>query len=168
MRVPRNSLTVSLLAASLYVALSMAACSAPVDLAKDLKVTDVVTGWYDAGILGDGKNKLVPSISFRLTNVGSTKVESVYVLLSFRRISEEEEWGSAYVKAIGPEGLAAGASTAPIVQRSGLGYTGEQPRNQMLQNREFVDARVQLFGKHGSANPVKLGEFKVERQLLTR
>lgn len=160
-----------LLAACLAVGLvvPLAACSeAAIDLTQTLKVTDVITGWYDAGIVEGGKNKLVPSISFRLTNVGSAPVRSVQVMLSFRRVGEAEEWGSAFAKAIGPEGLAPGASTSPIVQRSGLGYTGEQPRAQMLQHSQFIDARVELFAKHGSANWIKMGEFKIDRQLLTR
>ena len=37
----------------------------------------------------------------------------------------------------------------------------------MLQNREFVDAKVDVFGKHGSRTWVKMGEFTIERQLLT-
>jgi hypothetical protein len=37
----------------------------------------------------------------------------------------------------------------------------------MLQNREFIDAKVEIFGKHGSRFWVKLGEFKIDRQLLT-
>ena len=37
----------------------------------------------------------------------------------------------------------------------------------MLQNREFVDAKVEIFGKHGSRLWVKLGEFTIDRQLLT-
>ena len=36
-----------------------------------LEVTDVSTGWYDAGVV-DGKNKLVPSLTFRLRNKGAT------------------------------------------------------------------------------------------------
>jgi len=150
-------------------AVSAASCAGPpVDLAKALKVTDVVTGWYDAGILADGRNKLVPSISFRLTNVGTSRVSSVYVTLSFRVIGDEQELGSSYIKAVGPEGLAGGASTPPMVARSSLGYTGEQPRNQMLEHSKFVDAQVSLFAKSGSAAPVKIGEYKIERQLLTR
>jgi hypothetical protein len=37
----------------------------------------------------------------------------------------------------------------------------------MLQNREFVDAKVDIFGKQGSRTWVKLGEFQIARQLLT-
>ena len=31
-----------------------------------------------------------------------------------------------------------------------LGYTGEQPRMQMLQNTNFVDAKVEIYLKQGS------------------
>jgi hypothetical protein len=37
----------------------------------------------------------------------------------------------------------------------------------MLQNKAFIDAKVEVFGKHGSNLWVKLGEFKIDRQLLT-
>ncbi len=147
-------------------AVSAASCgSPPVDLAKALKVTDVVTGWYDAGIVQGEMNKLVPSISFRVTNVGTVPVASVYVTLSFRQIGDQQEWGSSYVKAVGFDGLKGGASTAPMVVRSTFGYTGLQPRLQMLQHSTFKDAQVSLFAKSGSAPPVKIGEFKIERQL---
>jgi len=150
-------------------AVSAASCGGPpVDLAKALKVTDAVTGWYDAGIVEGQKNKLVPSISFRLTNVGTAPVSSVYVTVSFRVVGDEQELGSSYIKAVGPEGLAGGASTPPMVARSSFGYTGEQPRNQMLEHSTFKDAQVSLFAKSGSPAPVKIGEFKIDRQLLTK
>ena len=57
---------------------------------------------------------------------------------------------------------------AELVLRSGLGYTGDQPRLQMLQNREFVDAKVEIFLKQGSRVWAKLAEFPIERQLLTQ
>jgi len=63
--------------------------------------------------------------------------------------------------------LAPGAKTNPIVLRSNLGYTGTQARLQMLQNREFVDAKVEIYGKSGSRTWVKLGEQQIGRELLT-
>lgn len=169
MRARSLALNVLLVLALAGTAWSSGSCGGPpVDLAKALKVTDVVTGWYDAGIVAGEKNKLVPSISFRLTNVGTSPVSSVYVTLSFKQIGDQQEWGSSYVKAVGPEGLAGGASTSPMVVRSSFGYTGEQARSQMLQHSKFVDAQVTLFAKSGSAPPVKIGEFKIDRQLLTR
>ena len=54
-------------AASLVVScLLLTTCGSRVDLKAALQVTDVSTGWYDAGVV-DGKNKLVPRVSFRLT-----------------------------------------------------------------------------------------------------
>jgi len=153
----------------LWLAATLAgACAGkPVDLKKDLEVTDVVTGWFDAGIVG-GKNKLVPSISFRLKNVSSEPIASVQVMLSFHQVTDKDvEWGSAYAKGIGPDGLQPGASTPPIVLRSERGYTSEEPRAQMLQHSKFVDANVRLFGKYESQKWVKLGEYLVKRILLT-
>ena len=51
---------------------------------------------------------------------------------------------------------------------STLGYTGEQPRMQMLQNKEFVDAKVEIYLKQGSKVLAKLAEYPIQRQLLTR
>ena len=52
------------------------------------------------------------------------------------------------------------ARKAPSCAALERGYTGRQPRLQMLQNKEFVDAKVEIFGKHGSRYWQKLGEFK--------
>jgi hypothetical protein len=138
-----------------------------IEVEKAVRITDVQTGWYDAGIVEGQKNKLVPSISLRLENVTKDPVESVQINAIFRRVGEQEAWGEHYVMAIPREGLAPGAKTRPIVLRSNLGYTGTQSRLQMLQNREFVDAKVEIYGKSGSRTWVKLGEQQIGRELLT-
>ena len=86
----------------------------------------------------------------------------------FRRVGEEQAWGEHFVRAIGADGLAPGKLGPKLVFRSTLGYTGSQSRQQMLQNREFVDAKVDVFGKHGSRTWVKMGEFPVERALVAQ
>ncbi len=54
-----------------FLALLAAACGGPpAPLDKVVKVDNVVTGWFDAGVTDDGKNKIVPSISLTLTNTG--------------------------------------------------------------------------------------------------
>jgi hypothetical protein len=158
-------LTIVLGAAAVLAATS---CSQPVDLKAQLKVIDVKTGWFDAGIVEGGMNKLVPTISFQLQNVGPRNISSVQVNAVFRQEGEEQEWSSAYARGIGPEGLEPGATTAAIVLTSTLGYTGEQPRVEMLAHSQFVDARVEVFAKHGSQQWAKLVEQKIDRDLLTR
>jgi hypothetical protein len=137
-----------------------------VDLRQAAEVTDVTTGWFDAGIV-EGKNKLVPTISFHLHNASGGRLGAIQINAIFRRVGEDDEWGNAFASAV-PRGLEPGETSGPIVLRSSLGYTGEQPRAEMMQHGLFQDARVELFGRHRSPNWVSLGEFPIERQLLTQ
>jgi hypothetical protein len=152
----------------LLVALLAAACGQRVDLASSAKLANVTTGWYDAGVTEDGQNKLVPSISLQIRNEGSVRLRSTQLNLIFKRVIDQDEWTSAFVPGIGSQGLPPGETSRPIVVRARQGYTGLQPRAQMLSNSRFVDFKVEVFGKHGSATWVKLGEFPIARQLLTR
>ena len=154
------------LALLLFVTPIAAGCT-PREVEKDLQITEVRTGWYDAGIMEDGKNKLVPSATFKLKNVSPEDIASVQVNAVFRRVGEGESWGEHFINAIDRNGLPAGATGNPVVVRSPLGYTGTQPRVQMLENKEFVDAKVEVYGKHGSRAWVKMGEYQIDRQLLT-
>ena len=145
---------------------TLVGCGSDVDVTTSLQVTDVLTGWFDAGVTG-GKNKLVPSVSFKVKNIGRVPVSSVQFNAVFRVINDPEELGSMLVKGIDAKGLQPGESTPDLVLRSSLGYTGEQTRIEMLQHSAFRDAQVEIFAKHGSRQWVKLGDYKVERQLLT-
>lgn len=153
----------------LLLALAAAGCSRNIDVQQALDITDVHTGWYDAGLQADGKNKLVPSISLKLHNVSPEPVSGIQLNAIFRRVNEHEAWGEHFVRAIDREApLAASATGEDIVLRSTLGYTGTQPRLQMLQNKEFIDAKVEVYAKQGSQTWVKLGEYQIDRQLLTQ
>jgi hypothetical protein len=143
-------------------------CNRGPDPTTALQPVDVVTGWYDAGLVEDGLNKLVPSISLKLRNTSDQSLRSVQINAIFKRVNEAEMWGEHFGWAVQGEPLPAGQTTRDIVLRSGLGYTGSQPRLQMLQNKEFVDAKVEIFLKQGSRVWAKLAEFPIERQLLTQ
>jgi hypothetical protein len=143
-------------------------CNRGIDPIAVFEPHDVVTGWFDAGIVEGHKNKLVPSISLKLRNKSSEPVRSIQINAIFRRVNEAEMWGEHYGWAVQRDSLPPGASTRELVLRSGLGYTGEQPRMQMLQNREFVDAKVEIFLRQGSRVWAKLAEFPIDRQLLTQ
>lgn len=172
MRGRRARLAVAAAAGSYLAAivwgLGAGACAPPVDLARAVQVVDVETGWFDAGIV-NGKNKLVPDISFALKNVSDRPIRSLQINLAFWRKGEDGEFDDAFVaNALGGEGLAPGAQTPRIRLRGKVGYTGEQPRAEMLQHRLFVDATAKLFVKSGASQWVLLGEFPIERRLLTR
>lgn len=159
--------SLGLLAASLVSLPACAGRTAPQDITKVLAVTGVKTGWWDAGV-EDGKNKLVPTIVLELKNVGGEPISLVSLNAVVRRNGEPEEWGGAYVKLLGSEELPPGASPKPVVLRSNLGYTGTEPRAQMLKHKLFLDANVEVFVKHGGEQWVKLGAWPVARELLTQ
>jgi hypothetical protein len=147
---------------------SSGACAPTVDLTKGLEVLVVNTGWYDLGIV-NGQNKLVPTVVFKLHNTSDQKLVTLQINALFRRVSEDTEWGSGFLTVAGSQGLASGATSAPITIRSQLGYTGsEQTRQEMLQNSQFVDAKVELFGKYASTQWVRLGSYPITRQVLTK
>jgi hypothetical protein len=144
-----------------------ASCGPAVDLTKGLQLDVVTTGWYDLGIV-NGQNKLVPAATFTLKNLSDQKLPALQLNALFRRVSESEEWGSGFLSVVGSAGLAPGATTAPITIRSQLGYTGSDPRQEMLQNSHFVDAKMELFAKYASTQWVRIGTYRITRQLLTK
>jgi hypothetical protein len=149
--------------------LASISCGASVDAVSALEPVDVVTGWYDDGIIEGGKNKLVPSVTMKLRNKSDQPLKSVQINAIFRRVGEQEMWGEYFGWAVPREPvLAPGAVTPPLVMRSTLGYTGDQPRMQMLQNSQFVDAKVEIYLKQGSRTLAKLAEYPIQRQLITR
>ena len=151
------------------LALFASNCGSSVEAVSALEPVDVVTGWFDDGIVEGQKNKLVPSVTLKLRNKSDESLKSIQINAIFRRVGEQEMWGEYFGWAIprNPE-LAAGAETQSLVMRSTLGYTGTQPRMQMLQNKEFVDAKVEIFLKQGSKVWAKLAEYPIQRQLLTK
>jgi hypothetical protein len=61
----------------------------------------------------------------------------------------------------------AGATTGVMVMRSALGYTGDQPRMQIMQLQGFHRRQGRDLPEEGSQTRAKLGN-SIERQLLTQ
>lgn len=151
----------------LGLSVTLTGCGASdVDLATAVKVGNVTTGWFDSGIV-DGKNKLVPSASFTVTNASQARLSSLQVYSVFRFLNESEELGSSLIVLHGADALGPSSTSKPITVRANWGFTSEQPRAQMLMHGLFQDARVEIFVKHGPGAFVKISEVKIQRQLLT-
>jgi hypothetical protein len=155
----------------LFVSLALlaAGCGGPaVDLKQGLQIDIVETGWFDAGIV-EGKNKLVPTVSFTVKNVSDQKLVSLQMMASFFRVSDTaSEWGNNLLNVAGSEGLAPGATTATLTIKSPLGYTGTDPRADMLKNAHFVDAMVKLVAKYAATQWTHIREVPIERKLVTQ
>ena len=149
----------------LAAALSSGSCSKPVDLKQAIEVTAISSGWFDAGIQ-NGKNKLVPSITYKLKKNGDVNLSSISLNHTFIFVDNQEQSEDVFVQ----NAPFAGAETAPIVVRSQWGYTADPPQTRvdMLKNSYFRDMEVKVFGKQSSSQWVELHRVKVARQLLTQ
>ena len=141
-----------------------ASCGSPPDLTQALQVTDVSNGWFDAGIV-DGKNKLVPSVTFKLKKNADVHLSSVSLNVSFVFAGDQDPNDDVFVQSIPFEG----SETAPVVVRSKVGFTGDPPqtRAEMLQNSQFRDMDARIFAKQSSSQWVELQRVRIARQLLT-
>lgn len=161
MRARARLVVVGVLASALFIS----ACGKAVDLKQATQITDVSSGWFDAGIQ-DGKNKLVPSITFKINENPGTDLSSLSLNVVFRIAGEQEHWDDVFVQRVDFSGDA----TAPITVRSQFGYTGDPPqtRADMLKNSQFRDMEAQIFAKQSSSQWVELHDVKIVRQLLTQ
>jgi hypothetical protein len=148
-----------------FAAVVLDACTPSVDLKQALQVTDVSSGWFDAGVV-DGKNKLVPSITFKLKKNGDVNLSSVSLNLTFTFAGDQEHTDDVYVQRVDFQGQ----DTAPITVRTKWGYTADPPqtRAEMLQNSHFRDLDVQIFAKQSSSQWVELHRAHIAHQLLTQ
>jgi hypothetical protein len=155
-----------LLAAIVCAASSaVAACAPDIDLKQAVQVTNESSGWFDAGIQ-DGKNKLVPSVTFGLRKIGNAQLSSLSLNVVFRFVGEQEHQDDVFVQRVD----FSGSQTAPITVRSKWGNTGDAPqsRAEILKLSQFRDVEAQIFAKHGAGQWVELRRVKIERQLLTQ
>lgn len=162
----RTRLVRRLLAVCL-VLLALNSCSKPVDLQQTLEITDASSGWFDVGIVA-GKNKLVPSVTFRLKKKAPVDLERVSINALFRAVdgAESDLDNDVFVQRVVFEG----DQTSPITLRPENGYTADPPqtRAEMLKHSQFRDVRAQILVKQSSTQWVELASIPVQRQLLTR
>ena len=144
--------TVAALSVALF-ALAANGCGPRVDLKQSLQVTDVSSGWFDAGIQAGKKN-------------ADVNLSSVSLNLAFILGGATDHIDDVYVQSVPFEST----ETKPITVRTQWGYTGDPPqtRAEMLQNSHFQDVEVQIFGKQSSSQWVELQRVKVTRQLVTQ
>jgi len=146
------------------VALLLAACTQPVDLKTSLQVADLATGWYDAGIV-DGKNKLVPSLTFRLTNTAETDLPYVSMNIVFRNLVTNETHEEVFKQRL----PFTGKQTELLTIRAQNGAVGEPPqsRQDMLHSSYFQDMEAVILVRQSASQWVELQRVRVERQLVT-
>lgn len=161
-------------AAAVALAVSAAGCSPSVDLKQSLQVSDVKAGYFDAGVV-DGKNKLVPSVSFKLKKSVSDSLRPLSVNVAFKQLPQtgtavppgspaESDWDEVFIQNVRFEGN----ESALLTLKAKNGYTGDPPqtRADMLKNKYFQDVRVRVFAKHSASQWVEIATLDLPRQLI--
>ena len=146
-------------------ALLLASCGGNVDIKQAVQVTDVSTGWFDAGVV-DGKNKLVPSVTFRLRNTSDEDLSAVSINIVFKFVDNGDDLEEIFKQRVPFENK----QTELLTVRAQTGFTGEPPQSRadMLRNSYFRDVEAIVFVRQASAQWVELNRVRVERQLLTQ
>jgi hypothetical protein len=142
-----------------------------VDIKQALEITDTSSGFYDAGIV-EGKNKVVPSVIFKIRRKTEVNLDSVALNVVFRQATAPgattyEEWDTVFLQKVPiPED----DRSAPLTVRAPIGYVGEPPqtRLEILKNSQFRDVRAHIFAKHSSTPWTEIGSIDVKRELLIR
>jgi hypothetical protein len=151
----------------LLLPLAAAGCGPSVDLKQAIQVSEVNSGWFDGGIV-NGKNKLVPSLTFRLQKAQpDVDLDSLSLNVVFKKEGDTEPWEDIYLQRVAFD---SSGRTEPLLVRLENGYTGDPPQSRldMLKHSQFVDLHAQILAKQPSGQWVELHKLTIERRLLTK
>lgn len=147
------------------VLLFTTSCSAPVDLKQVLQVTDVSSGYFDAGITPEGANKLVPSVTLRVRD-SSGQLARVGLNVVFRVIASGEDRDEIFKQRTD----FVSGQTELLTFRPTTGFTGTPPQSrlEMLKNSNFLDMEAVILVRQVSAQWLELHRIPIERKLITQ
>jgi hypothetical protein len=113
----------------------------------------------------DGKNKLVPNVTFRLRNTSDRDLAAVPLNVVFRFADSGDVHDEIFMQKVPFENR----QTDLITVRSQNGFTGDPPQTRldMLKNSLFRDMDAVLLVRQASAQWIELHRVRVERRLLT-
>jgi len=154
----------------------VSACSKPADLKQVLQVTELSGGYYDAGVV-DGRNKLLPSLTFRIKKSTEDSLRPLSLNVAFKQLPKpgtavapgqpaETDFDEVYKQSV----TFTGDQTDLLTIRATAGYTGDPPQSRadMLKHSMFQDMRVHVFAKHSASQWVEVAVFDLPRQILTQ
>lgn len=127
---------------------------------------EVETSGWIADHADGGGLRAVPALRVRVRNMSGDAVAGVQVTTVFRRATDGVEWGNDWRPLVHREALPPGASSQVVVARSAHGLVGPATLDEVLRHPSFVDARVEVFARHGARSWARLAELPVRRQRL--
>lgn len=153
------------LVALAFALLFTVSCGTTVDLKQALQITDISTGYFDAGVTDAGQNKLVPSVTFRLRDT-SGQLSRISLNVMFRFVDTGVDNDEIFLQRVDFKD----GQTELLTVRSTAGFTGTPPqsRQDMLKNKDFRDMEAVILARQVSAQWLELHRVRIERLVLTR
>lgn len=140
-----------------------AGCGSSVDLTEALEVTDVTSGYFDNG-LKDGAHHLLPTVRFKVRNTTDIELTGLQLTVQFWKAGAHGEFDSRLFSGVA---IPPGGETEERLVRTEIGYTLENPNiTELFEHSQYQDFTVRFFARR-SGQIVQIGEFPVERRILT-
>lgn len=153
----------SSLALVLVVACPLANCRSH-DPKQELEIAGVETYWVLDSPRGDTQY-MAPAIRFRVHNKSPEPILSIQATATFRRVGEEENWGSAWEQVTPAKKPLPPGTDVVVVLRSDGHYTSSGAADSMFSHPLFKDTQVEVFLRVGSSGWVKMAESPIERRV---
>ena len=157
MRLP-SPLTLVLIAAC-----PLATCKSH-DPKQELEVAGVETYWVLDSPRGDTQY-MSPAVRFRVHNKSPEPILSIQATATFRRVGEDENWGSAWEQVTPVKKPLAPGKDVVVVLRSDGRYTSSGAADSMFAHPQFKDTSAEVFLRVGSSGWVKMAESPIERRV---
>jgi len=134
------------------------------DPRAELAVTVTETYWVIDSPRG-GTQYLAPAVRFRVKNVSGAPIRTIQATANFRRVGEEENWGSAWEQVTPASAPLQPGEDVLVVLRSDGRYTSAGDAEAMFAHEQFRDTRAEVFLRVGSSGWTKMAETPVERRV---
>jgi hypothetical protein len=134
------------------------------DPKQELEVAGVETYWVLDSPRG-GTQYMAPAVRFRVHNKSPEPILSIQATATFRRVGEDENWGSAWEQVTPVKKPLPPGKDVVVVLRSDGHYTSSGAADSMFAHPQFKDTRAEVFLRVGSSGWVKMAESPIERRV---
>ena len=135
----------------------------PEEVTKSIEVVWQDTKWLDKDVTPN-EVTVVPSIRFKVKNVGPKPLEYVNFEGVFRIEETDKELGSGGALEF-KDGLEPGEESGEIFIKSNFGYAGSSKAN-ILKNKEWKQVRVTLYARTKGSGPAVIGEIYTIKKVI--
>lgn len=135
----------------------------PEEIERSLKVVESESIWVDKESEEPGKISIVPSVTFRVKNVGKRPLASLKFIGIFEIIEGGEQIGDGNIPQL-ENPLNPGETSPSLTITSRYGYSASSKEAFLSNSAEWKAVRVRLLARKNSA-PGKIGTFEISRSI---